>query len=150
MSYWSSRDLRGLCSDRENEEPRVTKNSHTLAGCSSVDVRPLLRAHNLLIQHSVYWQWLTAGTWATSDSDSAAAGIHWRQKFAQHFLIFISVFNQLDAQNLFQNKFYFMPLHVSSTRTHHQEVKIALHSLWYRLYVWRYQRLCNAILTSWW
>ena len=29
--------------------------------------------------------------------------------------IFISVFNQLDAQNLFHNKFYFMPLHVSST-----------------------------------
>ena len=28
---------------------------------------------------------------------------------------FISVFNELDAQNLFHNKFYFMPLHVSST-----------------------------------
>jgi len=42
----------------------------------------------------------------------------------------ISVFNQLDAQNLFHNKFYFMPLHVSSTCAHHQ-VKIALHSLWY-------------------
>jgi len=26
---------------------------------------------------------------------------------------------------------YFMPLHVSSTCNHHQEVKIALHSLWY-------------------
>ena len=25
-----------------------------------------------------------------------------------------------------------MPLHVSSTCAHHQEVKIALHSLWYR------------------
>jgi len=45
--------------------------------------------------------------------------------------IFISVFNQLDAQNLFHIKFYFMPLHVSSTYAHHQEVKIALHSLWY-------------------
>jgi len=32
-----------------------------------------------------------------------------------HLSIFISVFNQLDAQNLFHNKFYFMPLHVSST-----------------------------------
>ena len=32
-----------------------------------------------------------------------------------HLSIFISVFNQLDAQNLFYNKFYFMPLHVSST-----------------------------------
>jgi len=29
-----------------------------------------------------------------------------------HLSIFISVFNQLDAQNLFHNKFYFMPLHV--------------------------------------
>ena len=26
---------------------------------------------------------------------------------------------------------YFMPLHVSSTCAHHQEFKIALHSLWY-------------------
>jgi len=45
--------------------------------------------------------------------------------------VFISVFNQLDAQNLFHSKFYFMPLHVSGTCAHHQEVKIALHSLWY-------------------
>jgi len=30
-------------------------------------------------------------------------------------MLFISVFNQIDAQNLFQNKFCFMPLHVSST-----------------------------------
>ena len=48
-----------------------------------------------------------------------------------HLSIFISVFNQLDAQNLFHTKFYFMPLHVSSTCVHHQEVKIALNSLWY-------------------
>ena len=39
-----------------------------------------------------------------------------------HLSIFISAFNQLDAQNLFHNKFYFMPLHVSSTCAHHQEV----------------------------
>ena len=32
----------------------------------------------------------------------------------------------------FTVKFYLMPLHVSSTCAHHhQEVKIALHSLWY-------------------
>ena len=48
-----------------------------------------------------------------------------------HLSVFISVFNQLDAQNVFHNKLYFMPLHVSSTCAHHQEVKIALHSLWY-------------------
>ena len=29
--------------------------------------------------------------------------------------LFISLVNQLGAQNLFHNKFYFMPLHVSST-----------------------------------
>ena len=33
-----------------------------------------------------------------------------------HISIFISVFNQLDAKNVFHNKFYFVPLHVSSTR----------------------------------
>jgi len=32
-----------------------------------------------------------------------------------HLSIFISIFNQFDAQNLFHNKFYFMPPHVSST-----------------------------------
>jgi len=42
-----------------------------------------------------------------------------------HRSIFISVINQLDVQNLFHNKFYFMPLHVSSTYVHNQEVKIA-------------------------
>ena len=44
---------------------------------------------------------------------------------------FILVFNQLDTQNLFYSKFYFTPLHVSSTCAHHQEVKIALYSFWY-------------------
>ena len=48
-----------------------------------------------------------------------------------HLSIFISVFNKLGAQNLFHNKFYFMSLRVSSTCAHHQEVKIALHSIWY-------------------
>jgi len=52
-----------------------------------------------------------------------------------HLSIFISVFNQLDAKNLFHNKFYFMPLHVSNTCAHHQVVKIALHSLWYQLMI---------------
>jgi len=42
------------------------------------------------------------------------------------------VINQLDAQNFVLQLVYFMPVHVSSTCAHHQEVKIALHSLWYR------------------
>ena len=64
---------------------------------------------------------------------------------------FISVFNQLHAQNLFHNKFYFMPLHVSSTCAHHQEVKIALHSLWYHhTYRWPYvQILCIKLVKYW-
>jgi len=33
----------------------------------------------------------------------------------EHENKFISLFNELDAQNLFHSKFYFMPLHVSST-----------------------------------
>ena len=58
-------------------------------------------------------------------------------------ILFIWLFNQLDAQNLFHNKFYFMPLHVSSTCAHHQEVKIALHSLWYHhTYRWTSRVLC--------
>jgi len=55
----------------------------------------------------------------------------WPFKRSKRVTSFISVFNQLDAQNVFHNKFHFMPLHVSSTCAHHQEVKIALHSLWY-------------------
>ena len=43
-----------------------------------------------------------------------------------HLSIIISVFNQLDAQNLFHNKFDYMPLHVSSTCAYHQEVKVAV------------------------
>ena len=56
---------------------------------------------------------------------------------AEYTGIIISVFNQIDVQNLFHNKFYLIPLHVSSTCAHHQEVKIALHSLWYhQTYRW--------------
>ena len=36
-----------------------------------------------------------------------------------------------DDKNLFHKKFYFVPLHVSSTFIHHQEVKFTLQSLWY-------------------
>jgi len=45
--------------------------------------------------------------------------------------IIISVINEHDTQNFFSQQVCFMPLHVSSTCAHHQEVKIALHSLWY-------------------
>jgi len=58
----------------------------------------------------------------TSTLTSDIAKFTW--KFMYTSKAFTSVFNQLDAQNLFHNKFYFMPLHVSSTFAHHQEVKI--------------------------
>jgi len=48
-----------------------------------------------------------------------------------HLSIFILVFKQIDAKNLFYRKFYFTPLYVSRTCAHHQKVKIALYSLWY-------------------
>jgi len=64
--------------------------------------------------------------------------------------VFISVFNQLDAQNLFHNKFYFMPLHVSSTCAHQQEVKTVLHSLWYTQF-WPPddERMCSKHVEAW-
>ena len=65
-----------------------------------------------------------------------------------HLSIFISVFYQLDAQNLFYRKFYFMPLHVSSTYAHHQEVKITLHSLWYR-HTYRWDDTRGCVINSW-
>ena len=75
--------------------------------------------------------------------------IHGQQNIKTQILTFwwpfISVINQLNALNLFHNKFYFIPLHVSNTCAHHQEVKIALHILWYH-HTYR----CNTILTSWW
>ena len=49
----------------------------------------------------------------------------------QLLIIFFLVFNQLESRTLFYNKFYFTPLRVSRTCAHHQEVKIALYSLWY-------------------
>jgi hypothetical protein len=40
-------------------------------------------------------------------------------------------------KNLFYSKFYFMPVHVSSTWAHYQEVKIVLYGLWYhQTYRW--------------
>ena len=45
----------------------------------------------------------------------------------QFFLLlswFISLFNQLDAQNLFQNKFYFIPIQVSSGNLGSTVVKV--------------------------
>ena len=44
---------------------------------------------------------------------------------------FILVINQLDAQNLFYNKFISRLYMFRASCAHRQEVKIVLHSLWY-------------------
>ena len=70
-----------------------------------------------------------------------------------HPNIFISVFNHLDAENLFHNKFYFMPVHASSTCAGIiRRSKLHYTVLWYHhTYSCDDTRgLCNAILTSWW
>jgi len=65
------------------------------------------------------------------------------------FFLFISVLNQLDVQNLFHNKIYFMPLHVSSTCAHHQVVKIALHNLWYHHTYRCDEHKCSKHVEAW-
>ena len=48
-----------------------------------------------------------------------------------HLSIFISVINQLDAQNFCFTISFISCLYMFRARAHHEEVKIALHSLWY-------------------
>ena len=60
-------------------------------------------------------------------------------------VFFTSVINQIDAQNFLFTISLFHALHVSSTCAHHQEVKIALHSLWYH---YTYPEAVYTILTS--
>ena len=45
--------------------------------------------------------------------------------------MFILVINQIDAQNLFYNKFISCLYMFRAPCAHHQEVKIVLYSLWY-------------------
>jgi len=69
-----------------------------------------------------------------------------------HLSIFISVLNQLDAQkfwftiSLFHASTYFE--HICSSSGGQNRITQPLVSS--HLQMWRYQRLCNAILTSWW
>jgi len=79
-----------------------------------------------------------------------------------HLSIFILVINQLDAQNLFYNKFHFTRLHVSSTivliisgqnciiqplvSSHSVGGRPVHRTATYR--VWWYQRLYNTILAT--
>ena len=49
-----------------------------------------------------------------------------------HLSIFILIINQLDAQNLFYNKFISCLYMFRAPCAHRQEVKIVLYSLWYQ------------------
>jgi len=51
--------------------------------------------------------------------------------FDLHLSLFILVVNQLDAQNLFYNKFVSCLYMFRASYAYHQEVKIVLYSLWY-------------------
>ena len=48
-----------------------------------------------------------------------------------HLIIFILAINQLDAQNLFYNKFIICLYMFRAPCAHHQAVKIVLYSIWY-------------------
>jgi len=87
--------------------------------------RPVINTHTHTHTHTETRTHTHARTHVTVESFDVLLTVH------LSIFLFISVFSQLDAQNLFHNKFYFMPLHVSSIRAYYQEVKIALHSLWY-------------------
>jgi len=80
--------------------------------------------------HVIYAHYSNGPTCSELSQFIPRGGVHVACTFAV-YRIFISIFNQIDAQNLFHSHFYFMPLHVSSTCAHHQEVKIALHSFRY-------------------
>ena len=94
-------------------------------GNSKGRVKLIVLSTRLTLLCCIWGLLLTAKHWSKLLPDNADL-----RSRTQHST-FISIFNQLYAQNLFHSKFYFMPLHVLSTCAHHQEVKIALHSLWY-------------------
>jgi len=61
-----------------------------------------------------------------------------------HLSIFILVINQLDAQNLFYNKFISRLYMFRAPCAHRKEVKIVLHSLWYHhTYNWLITKIKN-------
>jgi len=113
----------------------------------------------LALSKPVWHIWLLCVQWKTTDDGQRNCPKHAEFYFFDVLLtvplsIFISVFSQLDAQNFFHNKFYFMPLHVSSTCAHHQEVKIALHSDDTRGCVIQFwppddERMCSKHVEAW-
>jgi hypothetical protein len=67
--------------------------------------------------------------------------------FRQQFYLAQYLTNLMN-QISYHNKFYFMPLHVPSTCAYHQEVKVALHNLWYH-HTYRCDDTRGCIMQLW-
>jgi len=65
-----------------------------------------------------------------------------------HLNIFILVINQLDAQNLFYNKFISCLYMFRAPCALRQEVKIVLYSLWYH-HTYRYDDTRGCVVQFW-
>ena len=76
---------------------------------------------------TLVWEW--QNVWSINSQNS------WKDLFLTfcwpRISVYLSHYLTELMYKMFHSKFYFMPLHVSSTCAHHQEVKIVLHSLWY-------------------
>ena len=154
-SEWSSSIillLRESCSAHSMDPPKQTIPDHT--SVFEIIIIDLSLGDPIVLSNGGMWEAFSCFLWSVTAFGLvfASRGVWWKSScmyfdvlLTMHLSIFISVFNQIDAQNLFHNKFYFMPLHVSSTCAHYQEVKIALHSLWYHH---TYRRLSRARVES--
>ena len=69
----------------------------------------------------------------------------WTEELSE---IFISVINQLDAQNLFYNKFISCLYMFRALSVHRQEVKIVFYSLWYH-HTYRCDDTGGCIILFW-
>jgi hypothetical protein len=84
-----------------------------------------------LFQHSLFKLALEFVTLHARHILVIRVGLHFDVLLTVHLSIFILVINQLDAKNLFYNKFISCLYMFRAPCTHRQEVKILLYSLWY-------------------
>ena len=82
----------------------------------------------------------------TSHTEEKTYKINFYVLLTVHLSIFILVINQLDAQNLFYNKFISCLYIFRTPCAHRQEVKIVLYSIWYHhTYVGVYYKASGII-----
>jgi len=99
--------------------------SHFLYFIERISLRQLQNIHTNLLQQHVHAFLLFPSPEFTNQ------GFFKFLPTVLHLSIFISVFNQLHAQNFFRIIFISCLTCFEHCCAHHQEVKIALHSLWY-------------------